>query len=77
MQHQLSICLFLFWFFGREACGIRPGMEPAPPALEGEVLAIGLPGKSLGQGPLFFFFFLWAHPNCPEEVVGTQEVSVG
>ena len=30
----------MFWFFGREAHGIlapRPGIEPAPSALEGEV----------------------------------------
>ena len=30
----------MFWFFGRKACEIlapRPGIEPAPPALEGEV----------------------------------------
>ena len=40
----------MFWFFGREACGIlapRPGIEPAPPALEGEVPTTGPPGKSL------------------------------
>ena len=46
---QYCFC-FMFWFFGREACGIlapRPGIEPAPPALEGEVLTTGLPGKSL------------------------------
>ena len=24
----------------------QPGIEPTPPALEGEVLATGLPGKS-------------------------------
>ena len=39
-----------FGFFGREACGIlapRPGTEPTLPALEGEVLTTGLPGKSL------------------------------
>ena len=38
-----------FGFFGREACGILapwPGIEPAPPALEGRVLTTGLPGKS-------------------------------
>ena len=32
----------MFWFFGCEACGIlapRPKIEPAPPALEGEVLS--------------------------------------
>ena len=40
----------MFWFFGREACGIlapQPAIEPTPPALEGEVLTTGLPGKSL------------------------------
>ena len=33
---QFCFC-FMFWFFGREACGIlapRPGIKPAPPALE-------------------------------------------
>ena len=41
---------FMFWFFGREACGMlapRPGIEPTPPALEGKVLTTGPPGKSL------------------------------
>ena len=39
----------MFWFFGHKACGIlapRPGIKRAPPALEGEVLTTGLPGKS-------------------------------
>ena len=39
----------MFWFFGHEACGIlapRPGIEPTPPALEGEVLTTGPLGKS-------------------------------
>ena len=39
----------MFWPFGHEACGIlapQPGVEPAPPALEGEVPTTGLPGKS-------------------------------
>ena len=31
----------MFWIFGYEACGI----EPAPLALEDEVLTTGLPGK--------------------------------
>ena len=45
--------LFLFYvwgFFGCEACEIlapRPGTEPASPALEGEILTTGPPGKSL------------------------------
>ena len=40
----------MFWFFGHEACGIlapQPGIKPASPALEGEVLTTGPPGKSL------------------------------
>ena len=32
----------MFLFFGREACGILT----TPPALEGEVLTTGPPGKS-------------------------------
>ena len=47
----------MFWLFGHESCGINlPGIEPAPPALEGEVLTTGPPGESiiyfnLGQFP--------------------------
>jgi len=46
---QYCFC-FVFWFFGREACGIsapRPGIKPTDPALEGKVLATGHPGKSM------------------------------
>ena len=42
--------LFYVWFFGCEACGIlapQPGLKPAPPALEDEVLTTGPPGRSL------------------------------
>ena len=38
--------------FGHEACGIlpsQPGLEPAPLALEGEVLTTGPWGKSLSM----------------------------
>ena len=45
--------LLLFYafagFFGHEACGIpapQPRIKHVPPALEGEVLTTGLPGKS-------------------------------
>ena len=41
----------MLWFFGQEACSIlapQPGMEPEPPALEGEVLTTAPPGKSHG-----------------------------
>ena len=41
---------FLSWFFDLEACRIlapRPGFEPTPLALEGEVLTTEPPGKPL------------------------------
>ena len=44
-----TIFTLCFGFFGREACGIlalQPGTEPTLPALEGEVLTTGQPGKS-------------------------------
>ena len=44
---QYCFC-FMFWFFGPKARGIlppRPGIELTPPALEGEVLTTGPPGK--------------------------------
>ena len=40
----------MFCFLGPEAWGTlaaKPGIKPIPPALEGEVLTTGLPGKSL------------------------------
>ena len=40
----------MFWFLGCEACGIlapQPGVEPAPLALEGEILTSGPVEKSL------------------------------
>ena len=43
------VSVFMFWFFGCEACGIlvpQSGIESAPLALEGKVLTTGLPGKS-------------------------------
>ena len=39
----------LFFFFGLKAYGIlahQPGIKPAPPASEGQVLTPGAPGKS-------------------------------
>ena len=50
----IEFATILLWFyvlvFGHEAGGIlapRPGIEPTPPALEGEVLITGSAGKSL------------------------------
>ena len=41
----------VLWFdcFDLEACGVLaplPGIKPIPPALKGEVVTTGLPGKS-------------------------------
>ena len=53
LLNLLQYCFFFFLcfvFFGEEACGIltpQSGTEPASPALEGEVLTTGPPGRSL------------------------------
>ena len=42
----------MFWFFDLKACGIlgpRPGIERAPPTLEGKVLTTGPLWKFLGD----------------------------
>ena len=48
LQHRF--CCFMLWFSGCKACGIlvpQPGTTCSCPALEGEVLTTGPPGKSL------------------------------
>ncbi|XP_060140769.1 RNA-binding protein 38 isoform X2 [Globicephala melas] len=69
-----------FWFFGCEACGIlvpRPGIEPAPPALEGKVPTTGPPGKSLSVSfhGLMACFFL-ALSNIPPSGCSTVCLSI-
>ena len=70
--------LFLIdaWFFGQEACGIlasRPGIEPGPAAVGGEVLTNRLPGTSLQRIlkviPLFIYLILIA-PGSPSRRTG-------
>ena len=49
LLHILINTLLFFISFGHVACGIlvsSPGIEPAPPALEGKVSTAGPPGKS-------------------------------
>ena len=57
--------LFLFYvliFWPQGMCNfISPGTEPTPPALEGEVLTNGLPGKS--PGIVFYSQFLSLMPK--------------
>ena len=58
--------MFCFILFCHEACGILgpwPEIEPAFSALEGEVLASGLPGKSQGD------IFLVQDFECEEPMV--------
>ena len=50
LTNNSNVTCFIFWFFDCEACGTLAsgsGVEPASPMLEGEVLTIGPPGKSL------------------------------
>ena len=59
---QYCFC-FMFWSFGPETCGIpapRPGIKPAPPALEGKVPTNGLPGKPL---IIYLCIYLFVHSN--------------
>ena len=60
----------MFWFFGREACGIlasRPGIWPAPPALESEILTTETPGKTLASDfkkIIILFIYFWLCWSC-------------
>ena len=66
----------MFWFLGREACGIsapRQGVEPIPPALEGEVLTTGPPGKS----PILYIKFFKNHIPGAVLALRTPNVSHG
>ena len=50
MCYNIAYVLWVFFFFSHEVCRIlapQPGIEPSTPALEGEVLSTGPPGKSL------------------------------
>ena len=52
---------FMLCFFGQEVSRIsapRPGIKPAPLALEGDVLTLGPPGKSLAHGGYSINIFL-------------------
>ena len=72
----IILLLLCFGFFGPEACGIlvpRPGMEPASPALEGEVLTTGQPGKSQSTflnavyclySHILFLLYIQTSVNC-------------
>ena len=54
----------MFWFPGPQACGIlasQPGIEPTSPALEGEILTTGPPGKVTWLSCTQFFVTPW---NC-------------
>ena len=59
IEFVTMLLLFYVLVFWRQACGIlapQPGIKPAPPALEGEVLTTGPPGKS--PIPVFLCFLV-------------------
>ena len=65
--------LFIFWFFDHEACGILvpwPRIQPAPPVLEGEVLATGPP-------VCFCFLLLIKWPSQCQPLISVAEASAG
>ena len=54
----------MFWFFALKACRIFapwPGIKPALPALESEVLMAGPPGKSQ------YYFLFDKQPHLPAQ----------
>ena len=66
----------MFWFFGCEACGIlasRPGISPAPPALEDKALTTGPPGKSPQPSDFNWQYFNLRYPKGK----GFPHISVG
>ena len=57
------LLLLCFGFFHHKACEIlalQPRFKPSPPALEGEVLTTGLPGKSLDAPSCLL---IWPSPS--------------
>ena len=65
IEFVTMLFLLCFLFCGHKTCGIlapRPGIEPAPPALEGKVLTAGPPEKSLK------LFLQWLYPLWASQV---------
>ena len=63
----------MFCYFGHEACGILapwPGIKPATPALEGEVLA-PLDHQE-APGPSFWISFPLRSPQITESAGGSR-----
>ena len=66
IEFVTTLLLFYVLVFGLKACGILapyPGIEPAPPALEGEVLTTGPSGESQS----FNFLLLLKIEACSHE----------
>jgi len=70
------LLLFIFWFFGYEACGVLapwPGMEPTPPALEGKVLNSRVPPGTSQEVPSSACFEL---QGPSRDLPGSPELSL-
>ena len=71
---QYCFC-FMFWFFYYNACvnlAPWPGIEPAPPALEGKILTTGWsPGKSQ---PLSWYMICLVSPEF--DATETQKLEI-
>ena len=65
------------WSWGHKACGIlasQPGIGHSPPALEGEILSTGLPGKLL-QNILMFLIKCVKRKKVKNFTMGVKKLS--
>ena len=67
----LLFYVLVFWPRGIWDLSSRPGIEPTPPALEGEVLTTGLPGKSLSLQ-----FYGWKLKCLPRDAKGISHLGM-
>ena len=85
---QYCFCFFIFWFCGFETCGIAapcPSIELASPALEGNFLTTGPPGKSLQSFCMversgdfqFSFLFIFINNTAKKKKNNTAKNSLG
>ena len=79
LLNSLQYCFyFVFWLFGRKACGILSplsGTGPTAVALEGKVSTTGLPGKPLPlsfKSELQLDFLVGSFPSYKSQMLLTK-----
>ena len=69
------LLLFMFWFFGRKACGNlgpQPRIESAPPALAGKILTTESAEKALLIALAITTFRRYSYLHIPDEETKAQ-----